>query len=403
MFNKVRLKFILISIVSIIVALFLIVGGINVTNFVTTRKANDEIIDSLIENQENIRDETYLFPWSWTNPIQGEDETPHEIRYFTIRLIDDTYYYDLSHIVSVNQAKAEEYADTILAKNTSRGTMGKYRFGVNKGRNVVIVLDIQKKEESLHNFLLISILFSAIGLLLASAVIIFLSGIILKPVKESIEKQKQFITNASHELKTPLTIISANSELIEMQQGPNAYSTSIAKQVDKMNIMVKNLTALSKLTEYEKVETQQVNLTELAGKITASFNTLAKNSNKILHVNVEENLVIKSDSSLLNQFLSIILENAIKYSKSEIFLNIKKNKNIITIAEKNDVETKFEDGDLSYFTDRFYRAEEARSDKSGSGIGLSIANEISTLIKGKLSVFAKDGLYNIQLDLRVDN
>ena len=222
----------------------------------------------------------------------------------------------------------------------------------------------------------------------------------LKPVQESYKKQKQFITNAAHELKTPLTVISLNNQLIEMKSNENEQTKAISKQVKNMTGMVQNLLALARIDEEVlKPNLTKVNLKNVLNETLENLQNILKSNERSFKNELKDDLFVNCDEKLLKQMLSIFLENANKYSKNQIIItsNVKNNKTILTISN----DTTLEDGNQEKCFERFYRSDDARaSGIEGSGIGLSVAKEISSLISTKINAYTKDKMFNIEIEFK---
>ena len=285
--------------------------------------------------------------------------------------------------------------DAVVANGVDRGYVDTYyryynTYDTETSTYMVIFMDCTETISSARAFLRSSLIISGIGLLAFLVIVIIVSRFIFKPVEEAYQKQKRFIANAGHELKTPLTIISANNEVEEMVVGENEQTAAMSKQVVKLTSMVNSLTKLALLEENYKLEKiEDFVLSDAILDVLDSYDFKFKEKNLNLSTNLEKDIIFKGDEGLFRVLISIILDNALKYSISSINVTLKKNKKI-EIEISND-SRKISDGDHPELFERFYRTEEARaSSVQGSGIGLSIAKEIVQVHKGKISALAQD-------------
>lgn len=323
-------------------------------------------------------------------------ETPYSTRYFVVELKDNLVTkISTEHIAAVDNTKAFEYAHAVYRQNEPGfGTIDIYRYYyTTDGHNsMIIFLDWQRDLARCLALAFISLFVSLVTITVLAVMVYWLSKKAMKPVAASIEKQKQFITDASHELKTPLTIIAANAEVLEMCEGENEWTTSIKNQTTRLSHLVKNLVELSKLNEMQDEKSRSSFNISLAFMETASnFETTAAVANKNFSFSAADDLQYYGNEAEIRQLVTILCDNAIKYTDECGFIKMnlyKSGKNIIlesyNTCEYIDPKT------VSHLFDRFYRADSsrARDTKTGGyGIGLSIAQAIVHRHKGKIKVF----------------
>lgn len=404
MIKKLRVKFIAITMTSVIVLLAAIMAVINIVNYQTVTKNADNVLSYVVEMEKNAPQDP--------NPVISipddngrhdgiSKETPYDSRYFTVTYTDDEITsINIRHIVSIDEKTASSYASSALKKNKDKGYIGTYRYRIDYegNRTYVIFLDYSRQLEPTQNFFRYSLIVASAGVAVASVIVFFISKLVVKPVKESQEKQKRFLTDAGHELKTPLTIISANNELIQMENGESEYTKTIAKEVEKMTVMVRNISTLNKMDESPSPLMERFSLSDAAFDLTSEFLNAFKKENKELSLAIEEGLYYKGNEKEIRELLSIILDNALKYSKKKAEFSLSKSGKNIILLLKNDADD-IKEGNLDKVFERFYRSEEARgSTIEGSGIGLSLAQEIVLRHKGKISAYGdKEGFFNIRI------
>lgn len=336
-------------------------------------------------------------------PPQGEwermsPEDSYRTRYFSVQM-DETgkaVSFDLQHIAAVSKEEAEQYAQEIFHNRKQKGFRGNYRYkNIQKGKRTVIVfLDSSEELELFQSNLLTSLLVSGGGLLAVFILVLIFSGIVFRPVAQSYEKQKRFITDVSHELKTPLTIIDANAAVIEMERGEDEWTKSIRKQVRRLADFTQQLIMLTKLEEGGTgSQKKEISLTKAAAESVQSFEAVAINSGKTIEANIQEQIVMMGDEKSIRQLIGILIDNAVKYSPAESTIKvslIKRGKRIyFEVYNETDMVPK---GNLDMLFERFFRLDVSRnSETGGSGIGLSVAHAIAEAHHGKIRAKSDDG------------
>lgn len=259
---------------------------------------------------------------------------------------------------------------------------------------MIVFLDCRQDLDNLKAFAFTSIVVSAIGLLAVFILVLIFSKIVFKPVEESYEKQKRFITDASHEIKTPLTIIDANTEVLEMENGENQWTSSIRNQIKRLTVLTNQLVTLSRLDEEKReIQMQEFLLSDVVKESIQSFEVPAKAKGKALSVNLQQGIRMEGNEKAVRQLIGILMDNSLKYSSDvgsiRITLNQKGRK--IRLEVYNQVDN-IKQGNLDILFERFYRMDASRnSETGGSGIGLSVAKGIVIAHKGKISAYSNDG------------
>ena len=366
MIKKLRIRFIVIAMAAIVIVLAVILSGIYVVSRKNIANYSDKVLMILAKNDG-------AFPKDYQGDkapgylgLQSTDETPFDTRYFTVTYdaAGKPRKFNLvkTELVSTPE-EALEYCNEAFSEKEDSGAIGDYRYLIYRDRadggTMVLFMDCHRQIDALTSFMRSSMIFclSAVGAI--CVLLILFSKRAVEPIANSYEKQRHFISDASHELKTPLAIISANNEILEMDYGENECTDAIQKQVVRMANMTKNLTTLAR---------------------TADLN---------IEVNIPGKYILYGDEGLLRQMVSLLLDNAVKYGKSYVRISARKTvtklKRIIVLEFRNDAEN-VEQGNLDKYFARFFRSDGARaSGIEGSGIGLSIVQEIAELHKGKVS------------------
>lgn len=256
----------------------------------------------------------------------------------------------------------------------------------------IIFLDYGREMTSFRSFLFTSMGVSVVGLMAVLFLLIFLSGRIVKPFSENYEKQKRFITDAGHELKTPLTIIDADAEVLEMDIGENEWLRDIQTQTKRLAQLTNSLILLSRMEEQPRTERIEFPISDLVEETVETFQALAKTRNKNLSANIQPMLSMSGDEKAVRQLITILLDNAIKYANDvgRIEITLKKQKNMIYLSTFNTVESISKENIMHLF-DRFYRVDQSRNSQTGGyGLGLSIASAIVNAHKGKITASTED-------------
>ena len=438
MIKKLRKRFILVSMLAVAVVLFIIISAINILNYLSITTDSDSILQAMKANGGSFAGmpapssqtgqngtDTQAPPQGAADPGAGlapgspgggmTAETPYESRYFSVTLDDsgNILATDMNNIVSVDSAQAESYAEQIMKSGKTKGFIRYFRYlvyplseeEVSGIRSVsgstasaesvrVCFLDCQRSLSNFHYFLSASILVSVFGVLAVFILVVLFSGRVVRPVEESYRKQKRFITDAGHELKTPLTIIDADASVLEMEIGENEWLEDIRKQTKRMADLTGDLIYLSRMDEGRaKLEMLDFPLSDLVSETAQSFRSRAQVENKTFDMEIEPMISFCGDEKSIRELVGILLDNAVKYSDKNGRIRVtlkKKNHGIIftvwNTAERIDREM------LPHMFERFYRADSSRnSENGGYGIGLSVAEAVVSAHKGKITASTSDG------------
>lgn len=395
MLKKLRIKFIIVSMVATLLVLTAIISFINIRNYVNINETADRTLQVLKDNDGR-------FPMEKKEPPKGiSPEAPYETRYFTVTFDSEgnVVAIDTRNIAAINDDVAKEYAEKLYAKNKEKGFIKDYKYVetiTTNGDKMHIFLDCSRSLRTFREFLSASIIISIAGLFVVLVLVVIFSKIIMKPVAETYQKQKQFITDANHELKTPLTIINASCEILELEMNntENEWTNTIKEQVARLTELTNKLVFLSKMDEENhKISMTDFSLSEVIEEAVKPYYTLVLSKGKKITTDIEANVTLNGDMEMIKQAISLLLDNAIKYSDEEGNITIKlsksgRNKKIIVSNTTTGVPT----GDLSQLFERFYRLDKSRnSETGGHGIGLSVVKSIINLHKGKIIANSNDG------------
>lgn len=405
MIKKLQKRFLLITMTSVILVVAVLISVINIMNYSQVRNDNNQQMN-MITDERNLRNLKERTPIEIENAVDMPEhpglpaEAAFSARFFSV--VFDTngevIRVDVENIAAVDEDGAIELAEEVLEQDQINGYLDYYMYQVDDGvmgSDVrVVFLDCEVALTNASQFLITSIMVSAAGVLLVFLVVIYFSKKAVAPIAESYNKQKRFITDASHELKTPLTVIGANTEIIEMEAGESEWTKSTRNQIDRLAKLTENLVTLSRMDEesYEEIK-EEINLSDLILSEFEEFTSAGKMANKEFELHVEKDIYYKGNVDKLKKLCTILGENALKYASknSVIKVKLRKNGKNIEFSTKNQVE-QIEKGNRNDLFERFVRADASRNSKTGGhGIGLSIAKAIVHTHKGKISAKSEDG------------
>lgn len=402
MIRRLRATFIMVSLASMAAVLLVILGVVNWVNYRQVVNDADRVLDILAENDGTFPERggsgESMGRGRRTAPPGMSPETPYESRYFTVCFGEDgeVLSMDMGRIAAVNETEAEEYAREVRQGDAERGFLHQYRYvkvDTDDGQ-LIIFLDCGRSISHVRGFLAASAMVVAVAMAAVLVLLILLSKRAVKPYVESYEKQRQFITDAGHEIKTPLTIIDADAELIALETGENEWVEDIKKQIFRLKGLTEDLIFLSKMEENNrKAEKMEFPISEVAAETARSFQALAKLQDKQFESNIEPLLSYTGEMKSIQRLFSILLDNALKYSPEggQIAFRLEKRGRNLWVTVSNTAEPLSKE-QLSHLFDRFYRVHASRnSGTGGHGIGLSIARAIVNAHKGKISALSPDG------------
>lgn len=415
MIKKLRTKFVILSTVSLILLLAIIVISGSFLNYRELVANADMVLTKIAGNDGRpmhmTPPEKRDFPkdddFEWHDGFLGNrmmsPEIMYEARFFTANISKSGNILSVNteSIAMIDDDDAEDYVELAQMKSSDKGFIDDFRYMKIKNENdtCVIFLDCGRNLDTFRNSVFVSCLISFMGLLVIFIIIVFFSKRIVSPVAESYEKQKQFISVAGHEIKTPITIIDADAEILSMEIGDdNEWLQDIYAQTRRMSALTNDLLKLSRMDENRQQFTMiDFPISDIVSETVQSFQTLAHSKGRHIETEITPMLSYCGDEDSIRQVVGIILDNAIKYTKvnengscDDIILKLEKKSHSVVLSVKNHAETVGEE-QLRQFFDRFYRTEKSRdSEKGGYGLGLSIAKSIVEAHKGKIAAAAPD-------------
>lgn len=397
MIKKLQLRFILLAMSALFIVLFVIITGINIMNYHEVIDKADELLSILSENNGT-------FPLTHEGkgkrlPPDMSPEIPYEARYFSVvvnRQSGNVVQAETSRIVSLDTAEAIEMGLAVMNGKKDHGFVHNYRYIKCTEKDVIriIFLDCGRKIDSFRDFLLASVSVSVVSYIVVFSIIAFFSNKIIRPISESYEKQKRFITDAGHEIKTPLTIIHADVDVLEMEIGENEWLKDIQKQSKRLSELTNDLVYLSRMEEAsDSVQRVEFPFSDVVSETAFSFQALAQTQKKIFTCSIQPMLSLKGDEKAVRQLVSILLDNALKYSPvgGTVSLVLEKKGRFLQLSVQNTTENPIPAESIPLLFERFYRVDPSRNSGTGGyGIGLSVAKAIVNAHNGKLQAKTED-------------
>lgn len=415
--RRLRRKFILVAMGAVTVVLTLIIAGINVVNYSHVCKMADARLDYILAGKDGIDwgDEPKTDFGNGGGAKVGKvadgdragvrvghfegmtAESPFDTRYFTVTLVDGQVVdVNTDRIAAVGAKRAARIAVGLDSEGLTSGFSANYRYTttVQDDETTYVFVDCSRELASFHSFLSASVAISCIGWLAVLAIVAGASGAVIRPMVESYSKQKRFITDASHEIKTPLAVIDAANEVQEIESGESEWTQSIHEQVARLTALTERLVFLARMDEGSAGFTMtSIDLSEAVDKAAAPFESVAVSRGKRLSTSIASGVRAHADAAAVAQVVELLLDNATRYASegSVIELSLRavsrgQGKGVAELAVSNAVD-ELPEGDLDRLFDRFYRADVSRSSKTGgSGVGLSVVRAIAEAHGGSASV-----------------
>lgn len=393
MIKTLQKRFVFSAMLAVTVLLVFLLGAINISHGVMTNRQIERILDTLTESRGAYSppEQRPMLRWNAFRAAPTPDDMMGA-RFFLVVFNEagEAVHTNVKHIYAVSEETAETMAREVFTLGESTGRREQFEFrmsemGEGRGK-IAVFLDISSRQSSIRSVLLAS---CGVGLLCWLAMLLLVVAIsrrAIAPIAENIEKQKQFVTNAGHEIKTPLAIILANIDAMELISGENKWSRNIRAQANRLSGLMQNLLTLSKMDEEGKLPMSEFSMTLLLHETIELYSAAASDRKLTLHTHIEEDLNVRANRESIMQLVSALLDNAVKYTAEggEVAVSLKREDGGLTLRVENDCAVPPTE-DLSRLFDRFYRGDEARTQASGGyGIGLSAARAIAETHGGKI-------------------
>ena len=434
MINRLRNRFIRIATLSVAAVMLLLTVIVNTANFVSVDSDLVQTLELIEKNNGTLPQpsrpdaqtdtlEPPAAPDGGTEPAAAPEKKPNDrgghdgpfgpetafsTRFFVLRYTGggSLVRAELDKIAAVTEDGVDEYLAAALRHGTGYGYYSGYKFLVTddgEGRYSAIFLDCYQALRTVRTVAVWSLAADAMCILLVFALVVLLSRKAIDPVVRSAERQKQFITDASHELKTPITVIAASLRVLELDVGKQKWIDKAMAQTEKLTALVNSLVTLSRMDEETSpLKAEDFSVSDAVSETAESFRDFAASCGHALTVSVEPSLTYRGDEYAVRQLVSILLDNAVKYALPDtpITVSLERARRGVVLRTVNRCEPSAE-LDASKLFDRFYRADPSRSAETGGfGIGLSIARGIAEGHHGSISAKVTGDVIEFTAELR---
>lgn len=386
-------KFILFAMSTVTILLVVLIGAINIFSWIVLDRQSDNILHTIAEGDAKFQQSDFRSRGPFLPPMSMD--TIKSARFFMVCIDANGNPIDVNidRISSVSSEQAVQYATEATEDS---GKMGIFKYCTKRLGSDRLIFFMDTTEQ-IQTFMMVSGISCAIALICWIIILLFVilsSGRVIRPILVSIEKQKQFITNAGHELKTPLTIIQSNNDASTLIYGETKYSANIASQTKRLNMLMTNLLILAKLDEEAKFPTEPIDVSQILSELLPVYEESITQKKITLSSDIQPNLILRAHIDTFSQLLSILLDNAVKYTpdNGRIDLRLYRDGERIKLVEENTCHISCQEDPERLF-DRCYRGDSARTQDhctSGYGIGLSAARSIAELFGGVLKASYTD-------------
>lgn len=395
-----RRKFILattaaliITLVSLCVVIYAIFSQSNI-------QRSDSIIEVLRENNGEFPTPDAVRKPSLDLTFTVNPETQYETRYVWALIDSDGSVLKLNseHIAVMSDAELHDMLHQAMITGKDRGYIDYYRYGIfpnDDGTSTIVILDCYLRLQTR-----VVVMQVCIAVSLSCAAIVFfllipLSKLATRPFALNLERQQRFVTDASHELKAPLAIISANNDLTERISGETKWTRSTKAQIARLNVLIRDLIDMARSNEsFDPSSFPAIDLSKLVERTAEDFRPLAEARGKQIKTDIAEKIEIHGSADSLERMTSILLDNAVKHGdeKCQIDLMLRAYRRTVVLRVSNPASA-LDEKEVAFLFDRFYRANDARARATrGQGIGLSVAQSIAERHNGRLSALKEGDL-----------
>lgn len=395
MHKQLRNRFILTSMLTVGLVLSLLVGAINLVNYRFMYQRADFITELITENGGH-------FPKDKTQTLSGLQkygitaESPYSIRYFSVLSSPgrDIITTNRDNIATITGEEIQGLIIEVMTGDGNIGTTDHFRFrktSLSDG-TMVVFLDMAQTIQNFQDLLHASQLFLLVTMIAVFFITRFFADKAVKPIIDVLERQKLFINDAGHELKTPLAIISSATDVVELTQGESQWTESIKKQVERLNHLIQDMLTLSRYDDLNRLSLDPVDLSKVLKLILAEMKPMLEEKNLTLQIQCPENYIVMGNEDSLITLFRTLLDNAIRYSAAGETISLASHRSGgHVLLDITNPFPDFPEDQLEKIFERFYRADASRSrNTGGSGIGLAMARTITAANGGEVKALKLD-------------
>ena len=386
MFKQLQKSFVKSAMLSFTAVLLVVLVAVNVVNYRQTVNQVDRLGTMLVNNDGTFPDAPEGGMAPKEHPEHGmpkgmefRKDDQMATRYAVVRVANGTVQsVDRTHLVSLDEEALKELGLRVAQGSATQGWEGSLRYQVAKtdAGTMVVLVDANKETQQISRLMMVTGAVFVLCLAVVYVLVRLVSKRAIRPFVENVERQQQFIANASHEIKTPLAVLSANTDLLAMMGTEAKFVDSNKRQIKRLNSLVEQMLILSRYDEGEAAATkEEVDLVAVTKAIVEEILPVLNEKELQVEFTGEAQTIITTNKSAMTELIRILLDNAMKYTVGEPVITVEAKRNQLAIENETEPMTKEQ---VSQIFDRFYRVDSSRNRTTGgSGLGLSIAQKIA--------------------------
>ena len=386
MFKQLQKSFVKSAMLSFTAVLLVVLVAVNLVNYRQTVDQVDRLGTMLVNNDGTFPDapEGGMVPkehpeHGMPKGMEFRKDDQMATRYAVVRVANDTVQsVDRTHLVSLDEAALKEVGLRIAQGTATKGWEGSLRYQVAKtdAGTMVVLVDANRETQQVSRLMMVTGAVFILCLAVVYVLVRLVSKRAIRPFVENVERQQQFIANASHEIKTPLAVLSANTDLLAMMGTEAKFVDSNKRQIKRLNSLVEQMLILSRYDEGEAaMAKEEVDLVAVTKAIVEEILPVLNERGLQVEFTGEAQTIVTTNKSAMTELIRILLDNAMKYTVGEPVITVEAKRNQLAIGNETEPMTKEQ---VSQIFDRFYRVDSSRNRTTGgSGLGLSIAQKIA--------------------------